>query len=227
MFQLTINNKLIGQSNFRIIPSVLPPINFFEDLVDAAEMETLWEIENLTNERIRQDIGDIFLVSSEDRVSGPGSSVIMAAFTHVYQPSRFTDGSYGVYYAGLSLITAIHETVFHRERFLSATEEDACEITMRSYESTIAKPLHDIRTDNFIDYHHPHDYTHSQAFARKLREAKSWGLVYKSVRHAGGECIAAFRPPALTIPKQTSHFKYIWNGEKITSVYDTKLVMEF
>src|SRR5690349_11222276 len=87
----------------RIIPSVYPSINFFEDLVDASEMETLWEIESLTNERIRQEVGDLFLVPPEDRVSGPGSSVVMAAFTHIGKPSRFTDGSYGVYYASLSL----------------------------------------------------------------------------------------------------------------------------
>ena len=46
--------SLEGQTHYRIIPSTYPPINFFEDLVDPAEMEILWEIESLTNERLQQ-----------------------------------------------------------------------------------------------------------------------------------------------------------------------------
>ena len=218
---------LHGQKQFRIIPSVYPPINFFEDLVDPSEMETLWEIESLTNERIRQDVGDLFLVPPEDRISGPGSSVIMAAFTHVGRPSRFTDGSYGVYYASLSLETAIRETVYHRELFLRATQEEACELTMRLYEGKIIKPLHDLKEARFNPYHHPHDYAESQSFGKTLRAEKSWGLLYRSVRHKAGECIAAFRPPAISIPKPISHLKYLWNSKKITEVFDAKSILIF
>ena len=217
---------LNGQKQFRIIPSVYPPINFFEDLVNPAEMETLWEIESLTNERLRQEAGDIFLVSKEDRVSGPGSSVIMAAFTHLSKPTRFSDGSYGVYYAGFSQETTIRETIHHRETFLRATDEEPAEITMRLYEGKIQRKLHDIRGKAFIGLHDPTSYFESQEFGRQLRDKNSWGLVYNSVRHHGGTCIAAFRPLAISIPKQISHLKYIWNGEKISEVLDTKLILK-
>jgi len=218
---------LNGQKQFRIIPSVYPPVNFFEDLVDPAEMETLWEIESLTNERLRQEAGDIFLVSTEDRVSGPGSSVIMAAFTHLSKPTRFSDGSYGVYYAGFSRETAIRETVYHRESFLKATNEGPSEVTMRLYEGMILKPLHDIREKKFGGLHDPDSYFESQAFGRTSRKQNAWGLVYNSVRHHGGTCMAAFRPPAISIPKQISHLKYLWNGEKITEVLDTQSILKF
>lgn len=99
---LPILSNLDEQHQYRIIPSVYPPINFFEDLVDPSEMEILWEIEHLTNERLRQEAGDIFLVPTEDRISGPDASIVMAAFTHTGKASRFTDGSFGIYYAGLS-----------------------------------------------------------------------------------------------------------------------------
>src|SRR6185312_7303050 len=102
MLQLPQSINLIGQKHFRIIPSIYPPINFFEDLVDPSEMQIVWEIEGLTNERLRQEVGDLFLVAPEDRVSGPASSVVMAAFTHISKPTRFSDGSYGVYYASFS-----------------------------------------------------------------------------------------------------------------------------
>jgi hypothetical protein len=217
--------KLLEQKQFRIIPSVFPPINFFEDLVDASEMEALWEIESLTNERLRQEAGDIFLVPTPDRVCGAGSSIVMAAFTHIGRASRFTDGSYGVYYAGFSQETAIRETIYHRERFLSATNEEACEVTMRLYEGIITKPLHDIRLSTFDSLHHPEDYAPSQLFGKDLRATKAWGIVYNSVRHEGGHCVAIFRPPAISNPKPISHFRYVWNGEKVIDILDVKSVL--
>jgi hypothetical protein len=219
--------NLKDKKQFRIIPSVYPPINFFEDLVDPAEMETLWEIETLTNERLRQEAGDVFLVKSADRVSGPGATVVMAAFTHIHRPSRFTDGSFGIYYAGLSRETAIIETVYHRALFLRATQEDACELTMRVYEGKILKPFHDLRSPTFKKFHHASEYSHSQAYGRQLRDLDSWGLLYNSVRHPDGLCIAALRPPAISIPTPTSLLRYAWNGEKITEVFDTKSLMQF
>lgn len=219
--------ELIHQKQYRIIPSTFPPINFFEGLVDPDEMEILWEIESLTNERLRQEAGDLFLVPKEDWVSGPGSSVIMAAFTHIGKASRFTDGSFGIYYAGATFETAIRETVFHRERFLKATQEDACELTMRLYESEVKKPLHDIRGSAFKNLHDPNDYEAAQQYGKLLREQKSWGLVYRSVRDPGKYCVAVLRPPALSIPKQTTHLRYLWNGQRITDVLDTRSILTF
>lgn len=206
---------------YRIVSSEYPPINFFESLVDADLMEALFYIESLTNDRLRDEAGDILLVAPEDRVAGPGSSPVMSAFTHVGVASRFTDGSYGVYYASDSLHTAIAETRFHRERFLSFTAEDAGEIDMRVYVGEIARPLHDIRV-GFDELHDPDlvSYPVAQVFARELRSARAWGIVYRSVRDAGGQCIAALRPPAVTIPRQGPHLSYVWDGSRITHVYE-------
>ena len=220
--------ELPHQKQFRIIPSVYPPINFFEDLVDPEEMETLWEIESLTNERLRQEAGDIFLVPREDRVCGPGSSIIMAAFTHISvdRPTRFSNGSFGVYYAGLSQETAIRETIYHRERFLRFTQEDPCEITMRLYEGKIKKPLHDIRGEDFLSLHNPDHYLDAQKFGNELKKNNSWGMLYRSVRHAGGYCIAALRPPTVSIPHDISHLKYVWDGESICEVLRTQSLIK-
>ena len=217
---------LHGRKQFRIIPSTYPPINFFEDLVDASEMDTLLEIESLTNERLRQEVGDIFLVPNEDRVSGPGSTVVMAAFTHIGRPTRFTDGSFGVYYASLTLETAIRETVHHREKFLAATRQPCCEITMRTYEGKILKAFDDVRSEYYESLHHPEHYQASQVFAKHRRENKSWGLIYNSVRHEGGENIAALRPTAVSIPMQTRHLRYVWDKQRITEVFDANLILK-
>jgi hypothetical protein len=225
MSKLPRQVSLTEQKQFRIIPSVYMPINFFEDLVDNEEMEILWELEGMTNERLRAETGDIFLVAPEDRVSGAGSSVVMAAFTHIGKPSRFTDGSYGVYYASLDYETAIRETVYHREQFLAATNEAAGEVTMRVYEGKILKPLHDIRAQSFKNYHHQENYHESQNFGKELKATDSYGLIYNSVRHQGGQCIAALRPPAVSIPIQSAHLRYAWDGARIAEVFDTKTIL--
>ena len=60
--------------------------------------------------------------AAEERVSGPGATPVMAAFTHLNPGgSRFSDGSYGVYYAAHSLETAIAEVSHHRAIFLRRT----------------------------------------------------------------------------------------------------------
>src|SRR4029450_5762747 len=100
-----------------------PPINVFEDIVGARQLDMAWHIEGLTNDRLRDESGLAPLVADEDRGRGPGASMVMAPFTHLGRPSRFSDGSYGVYYAARSLETAVRETAFHRGRFLAATGE--------------------------------------------------------------------------------------------------------
>jgi hypothetical protein len=119
---------------YRIIPSRFPPISLFEAVADPADLGSGLRHEAMTNDRLRDEAGELSLVPPEDRVSGPGSSPIMAAFTHLNPVGdRFTDGSYGVFYAGLTLATAIAETRHHRTHFLKATDEPAQELDMRVY----------------------------------------------------------------------------------------------
>lgn len=202
----------------RLVPSHFPPINLFESVADPDELDIVHAIESLTNDRLREEAGELWRVPPEDRVSGPGSSPVMAAFTHTGLASRFTDGSYGVYYGARDLQTAIAETVYHRERFLSATREPDTELTLRQYINRVALPMHDARGNPAL--HDPDDYHRPQQEARQLREQGSHGLVYSSVRDPGGECIAALRPTAVTIPVQGSHYRYVWSGfqQRIISV---------
>ncbi|MEW7996449.1 MAG: RES family NAD+ phosphorylase [Candidatus Thiodiazotropha endolucinida] len=218
--------ELDWPEQYRIIPSEYPPINFFEQLVDPELMEELYYIESLTNDRLRDEVGDIALVPAEDRITGPGSTPVMAAFTHASTdcPSRFSDGSYGVYYASKTLETAIEETKYHRARFLSYTNEDAGEISMRVYIGAVAKSMHDVRGTGYEHLHDPDDWKPGQVFGQEMKTIKSWGIVYRSVRDPEGECIAALRPPAVSIPKQGPHLSYVWDGVRISGVYKKTLI---
>ena len=227
---MNIKETVVEGTQYRIIPTKFPPINFFEQYTPPELMEEAFEIESLTNERLLNEVGMLQHVPPHDRVSGPGASVVMAAFTHVGNASRFTDGSFGIYYAGRCLETAILETIFHRERFFSATKEAPCEIDMRSYNGQIEKPLVDVRSEPFqhlLDPD-PNGYGVAQTFGADVRTNEYWGILYPSVRHQGGECIAALRPPAVSLPVQGAHLSYHWNGEFIDAVYEkTSLKLEF
>lgn len=203
-------------STYRIIPSHYPPIDLFERIYDPEDLELAFEIEAMTNERLLDQTGDIQRVAPEDRVTGPGSSPVMAAFTHLGFGSRFANQEFGVYYAGDSLEAAVAETVFHKERELAAAGEASIELTMRAYTGKVALALHDIRGPEFRRYHvpDPDSYGESQAFAAQWRSKGANGFLYRSVRHPGGECIAAFKPKAVTIPVQGPHLKYFWDGDK-------------
>lgn len=214
-------------SCFRLIPSRFPPVQLFERVADPADLDAVFAIEALTNERIRNEVGTLRLVPPEDRVTGAGAGYVMAAFTHVSPiGGRFTDGTYGAYYAAKDLQTAIDETVYHRERFLRATAEDPVEIDMRVLRARLEADLHDLREmeGDAPEIYDPDDYTDSQALGRRLRAMRSWGVVYDSVRRAGGECAAVFRPRALSRCQQTQHLAYVWDGSRISTVYEKKLL---
>lgn len=206
----------------RLIPSKFPPIALFDWASSKEELEQIALLEGLTNERLQAELGRINLIPKEDWVGGPGSTPLMAAFTHIGHPSRFSDGSHGVYYAASTLQAAIRETVFHRERFYKASNEKPCAISMREYIATIKKPLVNITTPEYNSFLNPDPnlYSKSQAFGKKMLDQKHWGLLYPSIREPNSLCVAIFRPPALTIPTQGCHLNYMWDGEKIAEIYE-------
>lgn len=213
------------QKSYRIVASRHPPVNVFEGILPARQMDLGWFIESLTNDRLRDESGEAPVMPDEDRVRGPGASLVMAAFTHTGFPSRFSDGSYGIYYAGHTLETAVRETAYHRGKFLASTQEPACEVDMRAYVARPVQTFLDVRGPRFDHVHHPDDYAPSQAFAKPLRDEGHWGLVYRSVRHEGGECIAAFKPQAISIPVAAAALAYVWDGERISKVYEKSEVL--
>ncbi|RDI99127.1 RES domain-containing protein [Dyella solisilvae] len=203
---------------YRIVPSRFPPVGVFDRIAEPGDLDALYAIEALTNPRLRQEMGQLQLVPKERRISGPGTTPVMAAFTHLNpEGSRFSDGSWGVFYAGHSVATAVEETVYHRERFLAATAEPACDIEMRCYRTSIHAKLHDLR-GGWKAVHDPDNYAAGVALARRLRNEGSDGLVYDSVRHRGGECVAIFYPDRVAPCTQAQHLMYRWDGRRIAQV---------
>ena len=224
---MTSQKTFHNEKCWRIIPSCYPTINLFERVVEADDLEAVFEIEALTNDRLRDEVGNLSLVKSEDRISGPNTSYIMAAFTHLNpHGSRFSDGTWGVYYAAFSLETSIAETKYHRAKFLSFTKEDPIHIDMRVLSAKVSGDLNDISTPDYLaqEIYHPENYAASQGFARHLKESNANGLFYQSVRHKSGQNIAVFKPRLLKNCVQEQHLEYVWNGFEISAIFEKKLL---
>jgi hypothetical protein len=207
---------------YRLIPSQYPPIHLFEDVANHDEFEAVFAVQMLTNPRIQDEIGLLPLVPKEERLYAvPGCGYVMAAFTHINPDgSRFSNGDYGVYYAADSISTAIAETIYHKELFLSFTDEPAQELDMRSLVAHFTAELFDLtpfnkKTDPLYS---PVSYSISQQVGAQVKEHQSDGLFYHSVR-TDGTNFALFKPNIIHQCQQGAHFSYVWNGEKIISVY--------
>lgn len=201
---------------FRIIPSRFPPVALFEKVTDPADLAAVFQLESMTNPRIRDEVGALELIPPDERVSGPGASFVMAAFTHVNPlGSRFSDGSYGVYYAAFDLDTAIAETIYHQVKHLTYTREPPQDLDMRVLMADLNAKLVDLHGAGQEDILHPLNYGPAQTFAIEVRSSGHDGLVYPSVRKNGGDCAAAFRPKCISNCRQSKHLSYPWDGVTI------------
>ena len=210
------------QKCYRLIPSKFPPIALFEDVCDSADFEAVYAIQALTNPRILHELGDLTLVPKQDRIYGvTGAGYIMAAFTHTNpQGSRFSDGTFGVYYASIELDTALRETIYHRKLFLAATNEQPQEIDMRCLVASFSADLIDVyNAHNHADLYSLNDYRQSQTFGISIKTAQHNGIYYKSVRADNGTNFALLQPRVFHECLQQSHYGYIWNGQDVTNVY--------
>jgi hypothetical protein len=223
--------RVSWRPSYRLIPSRFPTVGLYDAIADPADLDAVFAIEALANPRLRDEIGELQLVPTEERVSGPGATPVMAAFTHLNpEGSRFADRTYGVYYAAHSLETAVAEVSHHRAVFLRRTDEPAIDVHMRLITANVEAELHDLleadvtagTPSRFASVLDPDDYGPSQRLGRRLRAAGSWGIRYPSVRHAGGECVGILRPRALRHAKAAAHLALHWDGTRITHWYEKR-----
>jgi RES domain len=208
--------------SYRIIYSRYPFFGTYDRIADPADLESVIALERKTNPRALDDIGALSLVRPQDRIAGPGTTPIMAAFTHS-KPSRFSDGSFGIYYAAKNLAAAIAESRFHVGLFYRSTSEPSADIDMRVYVARIRARFEDLRsramTDPLLD---ADSYAVSQVYGKSVYDTGELdGIVYPSVRDERHRPAAAcFRPRVISDCHSHSYLQYRWDGvqQKIVDV---------
>ncbi|MHB8939542.1 MAG: RES family NAD+ phosphorylase [Thiobacillus sp.] len=71
----------------------------------------------------------------------------------------------------------------------------------------------------------PDDYGHAQGIGRKLRSDGVRGILYPSVRHPSGECLAAFSTAFLKNCLHAAYLEYNWNGQAIDAVFEVSQLL--
>jgi hypothetical protein len=183
---------------------------------DDDHLQAIFALDAATNDRLLAEHQRLPGIGVEELVVGiPCAHVINAAFCHPHpMGSRFNGPDRGAWYAGFALETAQAEIAFHKGVELAETGWTAEEsITYDDYLADFSAPFHDLRrAQGFRACLDPRSYVASQALAEHLLEEGSLGVVYPSVRHPDGTCLACFRPPLVTNARRDGTYRFTFSG---------------
>ena len=188
---------------------------------DDRHLAELFELDHATNERLRAEHDLLPGIGMHELLWGvPYYRVVNAAFTHAHPlGSRFNGPDRGAWYAAFALATARHEVSFHRAVALAEIGRWEDSVTYDEYLCDVSAELHDLRGDAHFDRClAPGSYVASQALAERLLQAGSLGVVYPSVRHAGGTCVACFRPAIVGNVRRRRTWRFTWSGSAVPRV---------
>lgn len=198
-------------------------VGIYDRIATSSELEELLAVEALTNPRVYEEAGDLRKTRPEDRITGPGATPIMASFAYT-GPSRFSDGTFGVYYAAHDDETAIAESLYHTEKRLREWREPSIDVDKRIYAADVRGRFDDVRARKGrgrMGLSDPSSYAASQRYARRLYEKNELdGVVYRSVRRLEGECVAVFRPRSVSNCRVHRYVQFRWDGRRIVAVVD-------
>ena len=206
----------------RLVPSLYPSVGLFDRIAAPDDLEAVTELEAWTNDRLSTELGILNVVPRDEWVVGqPMASVVMAAFCHPRPGGgRFSSPDRGAWYAGRTVETSLAESIYHRTRELEEVGQFDTRVQMRLYHADFRAEFHDVRDGRrrFGPLYHPTSYAASQEFARELLAEGSNGIVYESVRHPGGECLACFRPRLVQNVRVAAHYEFTWQGTRAPAV---------
>ena len=183
---------------------------------DDAHLQAIFELDAATNDRLLAGRRLLPGIGVDELVSGvPHAAVINAAFCHPHPlGNRFNGPHRGAWYAAFDVETSQAEVGFHKSVQLSEVGRFDDTATYDDYMADFSANFHDLRSagPSMRAYLDPETYVESQALAERLLEADSLGVVYPSVRHAGGTCIACFRPALVANVRRGKTYRFTWDG---------------
>lgn len=104
---------------------------------------------------------------------------------------------------------AVAEVGHHLRREAVATGKADLSRTYRTYAATIAGTFLKLRGQSTLrpDIYDPAQYAASQGFGESVRSSGGQGVLYDSLRHAGGVNVVAFRTHDILDVVQTDHYE--------------------
>lgn len=200
-------------SSARLREAVLTP------LADSPEeLDLLAEIEGATSSRrIAEDRG-LSALSADELVHGvPHAHFINASFAYAKPraPMRFNPATRGAWYAALMVETCIAEVGHHLTQALSDVDDFKAVVEYGEMLASMSGVFVDLRKVHDHPSLHPDPatgYAAGNAVAALARAEGHNGIIYPSVRHAGGICIAALWPNVVQSVVQGAMYRLTWAG---------------
>ncbi|HEY2445012.1 MAG TPA: RES family NAD+ phosphorylase [Rhizomicrobium sp.] len=191
-----------------------------KSLVDSAdERAELAEIESATSARLLAQEHGLPAIGARGFVHGvPHEAFINASFAYAkpVELNRFNGPERGAWYAALAVETCLAEVSFHMTEFLAQTPEFRAVVDFAELFASLAGEFVDLRAVP----HHPgmnpdpaKGYKAGNVLAKVVIARGLNGLIYPSVRHAGGTCFAVLWPHAVQSVAQGSVFRLTWSGD--------------
>jgi len=193
----------------RNIVSLRVSEHLFDDLSEvAADWDTAVDLEMATKPRL--------FVSQRPIIDRPfeealWNDAIGHPFKH-WMRSRYSDGSFGVWYGSDMIETTVYETAYHwRARLLqdAGFTQPGIRIERKLYRVRCDASLVDLRpaVERFQALVDPDDYTLTHQVGAKLHHEGHPGLVSKSAR-CGGDVYSVLNPKVLSNPRQVMFLTY-------------------
>ncbi len=208
--------RLIPSRFADIEDSVLAPLAEDDDM-----LRDLFDLDNATNERLRGEFGGLPGIGPDELVFGvPFFRIVNAAFCYPRpEGSRFNDGDRGAWYCAFDIDTALAEVCFHKAVEYQEINRFDDSVSYQCMLADFTATFHDLRGNNAcpkcLD---PASYVDSQALSAELLESGSMGIIYPSVRHEGGTCLACFRPALVGNVRKGQAYRLTWAGSPIPAI---------
>jgi RES domain len=219
-------SRVVQDSTHRLIPYRYSdhgkPILNLLSRDDDRLLSDLTELEGATNDRLLGESGRLPGISAIELVSGFRlAHIVNATFTHANpMGGRFNGPARGAWYAGFEIETSQAEIAFHRGvelREIGWNEEEVSPYI--DYLADFRHEFHDLRGDReFANCLDPKSYVISQVVGMGLLESGSAGIVFPSVRHTEGVCIACFRPPLVLNVREGAKVTFIFIRSEVKSI---------
>ena len=182
---------------------------------DDDHLQSIFDLDHATNDRLLAENDLLPGIGVDELVfSVPFYRIINAAFTHAHPlGSRFNGPDRGAWYAGFAPETSQAEVAWHKSLELAEIDWLNESLTYDDYLADFGGEYHDIRgDDNASDCLSANSYVASQGLAARLLAVGSPGVIYPSVRHAGGDCLACFRPALVGNVRKSARYRFTWTG---------------
>ena len=186
---------------------------------DEDELAMLAEIEGATSGRLVAEERGTSTLPANELVHGvPHAKFINASFAYAKprEPMRFNPAERGAWYAALAVDTCIAEVGHHLTKALADAGDFNAVVEygeMHASMSGVFVDLRDQADHPCLDPDPGVGYSAGNLVAAGARGKGHNGIIYPSVRHEGGTCIAALWPNVVQSVAQGAMHRLTWAGE--------------